>query len=421
MLYGSSKIMLRNLSKQERHYLEALAQMSRRLYNLCIVRICDHYEETGKILNYQELKPLVIDSKEYKSMTGWYYQTLISAIHNFKIYVSTSNYTLNRSDHTLKVKHLENFVPPRAKDTLRAVDIGRPHITDGFLTVPCSKYTPTFKLKLPDCYKDKNIQLITIRPLHHDRYWELIVQYTVTEIPHCDLSKDRVLGIDLGITNFATCTAFFLDSNKIQSFIIDGKRLKSIVQGYCKSRAKLQSANPCNNDTRRLCSLSNKTHNRLNDYVAKTASYIISYCINNHISRICFGWSINFQMTEGINLGRNNQSFALFPFAKLKTALKYQCAKHGIDFVIVDECYTSQASFIDFDRIPDKVVRKQIDFSGKRVHRGLYMSADGITLNADVNGSANIIVKYYQSRGETAKLDCLGRRGLAYPKRIKIF
>lgn len=101
MLYGSSKMMLRNLTNTEKQHLETLATMSRRLYNLCTVKICDHYENTGKVLGYHELKQLVVDSKEYTSMTGWFYQTLISAIHDFKIYISTSNYTLSRSDRTL--------------------------------------------------------------------------------------------------------------------------------------------------------------------------------------------------------------------------------------------------------------------------------------------------------------------------------
>ena len=34
-------------------------------------------------------------------------------------------------------------------------------------------------------------------------------------------------------------------------------------------------------------------------------------------------------------------------------------------------------------------------FSGKRVKRGLYQSADGTCLNADVNGSGNILRKQY--------------------------
>ena len=37
-------------------------------------------------------------------------------------------------------------------------------------------------------------------------------------------------------------------------------------------------------------------------------------------------------------------------------------------------------------------------FIGKRIHRGLYQSADGSVLNADINGSINILKKYFKER-----------------------
>src|SRR5689334_9778865 len=59
------------------------------------------------------------------------------------------------------------------------------------------------------------------------------------------------------------------------------------------------------------------------------------------------------------------------------------------------ESYTSKASFLDNDPIPtyDPKQENKQRFSGKRVKRGLYRAKDGRTLNADVNGSANILRK----------------------------
>ena len=37
-------------------------------------------------------------------------------------------------------------------------------------------------------------------------------------------------------------------------------------------------------------------------------------------------------------------------------------------------------------------------FSGKRCHRGLYRSKDGQVVNADINGSVNILRKYLIKR-----------------------
>ena len=60
------------------------------------------------------------------------------------------------------------------------------------------------------------------------------------------------------------------------------------------------------------------------------------------------------------------------------------------------DTYTADLyTFWDKDFIPeyDKNNAKQYSFSGKRVHRGLYKTSNGKTLNADVNGSLNIMKK----------------------------
>jgi transposase len=42
--------------------------------------------------------------------------------------------------------------------------------------------------------------------------------------------------------------------------------------------------------------------------------------------------------------------------------------------------------------------------SGKRIKRGLYQTKEGLKLNADVNGAANILVKYFKSNGMSREL-----------------
>ena len=93
----------------------------------------------------------------------------------------------------------------------------------------------------------------------------------------------------------------------------------------------------------------------------------------------------------------------------LKDKLEYLCELNSIILVMQEESYTSKASFWDKDVIP---VYKSYDteehhFSGKRIHRGQYRTANGQVLNADVNGALNIMrkisvvdVNVVYSRGE---------------------
>ena len=62
--------------------------------------------------------------------------------------------------------------------------------------------------------------------------------------------------------------------------------------------------------------------------------------------------------------------------------------------------FKSEASCVDMDDIPLTYDGKiSYQGSGKRVKRGLYKSAQDYLLNADVDGSANILVKYFKING----------------------
>ena len=100
---------------------------------------------------------------------------------------------------------------------------------------------------------------------------------------------------------------------------------------------------------------------------------------------------------NGIDIGkRNNHNFVQIPHAALIDILTYKGAMKGIQVVIQEESYTSKASFLDNDFIPTYKA-KPLDWepSGRRVKRGLYVTNNGITLNADINGSYNILVKAF--------------------------
>lgn len=92
---------------------------------------------------------------------------------------------------------------------------------------------------------------------------------------------------------------------------------------------------------------------------------------------------------QDTSLGKiGNQNFVQIPFMKLISMLEYKCRLEGINFYIVTEEYTSKCSFLDLE-----VIGKHNVYLGKRVHRGLFKSGGGRLINADVNGSLNILRK----------------------------
>ena len=92
---------------------------------------------------------------------------------------------------------------------------------------------------------------------------------------------------------------------------------------------------------------------------------------------------------------QNNQNFVNIPYGQLRNKLEYLCKLNDIVFVKQEESYTSKSSFWDRDDLPvyNADNPKDYPFSGRRLHRGLYKTASGKTINADVNGALNIMRK----------------------------
>ena len=115
---------------------------------------------------------------------------------------------------------------------------------------------------------------------------------------------------------------------------------------------------------------------------------IVNLCLRENIGKIIIGknngWKTN------INLGKkNNQAFCSVPVESLLSKIQYKAAQEGIEVIFTEESYTSKASFYDRDEMPVYGDNPPV-FSGKRKHRGLYITKNGFALNADVNGSMNI-------------------------------
>ena len=105
------------------------------------------------------------------------------------------------------------------------------------------------------------------------------------------------------------------------------------------------------------------------------------------------------------------------PFGQLKCRIQFLAERYGISVVLQEESYTSKASFFDNDKIPMYRPENPIKgvFSGKRIHRGLYKTAKGITVNADINAALNILRK--SNLTDLTVLQAIGK--VVMPSRIR--
>ena len=211
----------------------------------------------------------------------------------------------------------------------------------------------------------------------------------VYEVEENRLKKNqRVAAIDLGLNNLATVVTNDGDN----PILISGRKIKSINQYYNKMTSKKNSLLPYNVFTSKsLDRLWLKRNNKISYEIHKVTKFLANYFDERDVSKVIIGNNNGWK--NGINLGkRNNQNFVNIPYTKFINQLTYKCQLLGITVIVREESYTSKASFLDYDEIPNYKEGAKYKFSGKRIKRGLYRSTTR-KINADVNGAYNIMVK----------------------------
>ena len=146
-----------------------------------------------------------------------------------------------------------------------------------------------------------------------------------------------------------------------------------------------------------------------------TALIVLKFCLENNVSKLVIGKNKYWKQDVKLNK-ENKQNFIHIPFNKLIFKIKEKLSCYGIEVLEQEESYTSKASALDFDKFPVYNGKSaNTKFSGRRTERGLYKTKNGILINADLNGSLNIMRKAFPDiEFETTDL-----RYLQNPRTIK--
>ena len=401
------------LPKEEFNQLKYLCHIAKNLYNEALYLHRHYYIDNGMFLSYTDSYHILKNSPNYKILNSDISQQLLMDVEDiFKGYdkLLTVKYKGNK---WVKKVTLPRYLP---KDGYYRLCVGLIRLQPDYFMIPYSlsfiKKYPRIFIKTPPILKNKIIKEIRIVPKYNATKFEIHYIYEA-DYNNLQLNKSNALAIDFGVNNLCTCV-----TNTGKSFIIDGKRLKSINQGYYKELSRLQQISNKQKNTSmtdRMNQISFNRRNESSDYIYKAVNYIIEYCKDNDIGTIVAGYSDTFQYKT--NLGTaNNQSFVSMPFAQISKFLSIYTYLNGMSYFKQDEAYTSKASFFDKDPLPNYGDTNIPEFSGKRVKRGLYRTKNGYEFNADVNGALNILRK-----SNVVSLEALyGRGEVDTPIRIRI-
>lgn len=351
--------------------LDELCFKSKNLYNYALYQIRQYYKNTNKYLTYYELNALLSKENQIDYRSLPYAQCSQQILRQIdKQYVSFYNALKSPKMKGKKIRL------PKYKNK----ENGRNIVT---YTNQCFKLkNNVLSLKINNnnkIYIDTNLNVQIVRIIHKGNHIIIELIYNKEYELKCD--NKQYAAIDLGLNNLVTLT-----SNVCQSVIYDGKKLKNINHFYNKRKALLQSKLNVNKKTsNRIKRISYRRNNKIKDYMHKVSHLIVAYMETNNLNTLFVGKNSGWK--EGINIGKtNNQNFVAIPYNLLINMLDYKCKLSGIKMIILNEAYTSKCSFIDNEKICQHKT-----YYGKRIKRGLFESKYGHKLNADINGSFNIM------------------------------
>lgn len=196
--------------------------------------------------------------------------------------------------------------------------------------------------------------------------------------------KTNSAAMDIGVDNLATVTS---DIPGLCPLIVNGRPVKSINQFYNKKVAEFKSlyAKQKKKTGKKLQKLCLKRKMKIEDYFHKASKRLLEYFVKNNIGTVFIGHNNGWK--QEVNIGKvNNQNFVQIPFDRFIKMIQYKSEEVGIQVVVLEEAYTSKCSALDWETI-----EKHETYMGKRVKRGLFKTKNGQLMNADVNGSLNIL------------------------------
>ncbi len=398
-MLATQKVRIKKLSKAEYEALRLLHRCAKNLYNVALYALRQYYFATGKLLSFTKLYHQCKSNENYKLIQAGVSQQILRSAHEaMKSFLALSRKAASQQYPAGNVA-IPKYLP---KDGYYQLSCSTNAIAvhDGWFRVPLSNRFKrehpdiAITIRIPERISGRTIREVRLSPRHHARFFEAEFVYETGESAVKPGFKE-IMAIDLGVNNFAACI-----STAGTAFLVDGRRLKAANQWYNKERARLQSVKDrqgIKGETNKLASIAYNRENFMRDFMSKAGHLIIQHCLEHRIGQVVVG--VNPGWKQEVELGHvNNQSFVQIPFWKFRRFLSHLCKKYGIEYGEITERYTSKASFLDRDDLPEYSPEHSPAYSGKRVKRGLYRSACGRAVNADINAAANILRKAFPDK-----------------------
>lgn len=358
-------------------FVDEMCFKSKNLYNYANYIIRQEFINNGNWIKYNQLFQLVKESEPYKDIGNNTGQgTLRILDKNWKAFFKAiKDWKKNPS------KYLGRPKIPKYKDKdgrfLLSLDSNKVKLKDGYVYFawkPFKPYNNMFKTNAQE-------RILQCRFIPRCGKYVMEIVYEI-EVPDISETSDRVAAIDIGVDNFIT----MVNNIGENPIAVKGGVIKSINQFYNKQKANIQSELKKVNGkdwSKKLQKLTDKRYEMIKYQMHCISKYVVDWCVLYGIDTLIVGHNDEWKQKK-----QGMQNFTYIPYELFIQMLAYKCENNGIRFIENEEAYTSGTSFLDNEDPVKENYNKE-----RRVHRGLFIADCGKKINADVNGSYQILKK----------------------------
>ena len=358
-------------------FVDEMCFKSKNLYNYANYIIRQEFINNGNWIKYNQLFQLVKESEPYKDIGNNTGQgTLRILDKNWKAFFKAiKDWKKNPS------KYLGRPKIPKYKDKdgrfLLSLDSNKVKLKDGYVYFawkPFKPYNNMFKTNAQE-------RILQCRFIPRCGKYVMEIVYEI-EVPDISETSDRVAAIDIGVDNFIT----MVNNIGENPIAVKGGVIKSINQFYNKQKANIQSELKKVNGkdwSKKLQKLTDKRYEMIKYQMHCISKYVVDWCVLYGIDTLIVGHNNEWKQKK-----QGMQNFTYIPYELFIQMLAYKCENNGIRFIENEEAYTSGTSFLDNEDPVKENYNKE-----RRVHRGLFIADCGKKINADVNGSYQILKK----------------------------
>ncbi len=362
--------------------IDEATRASKNLYNAALYQMMQAYIfQNHTVITYEDLDKLMQPTSEYRTLPAKISQWVLKQVcAAWKSYFAAEAEWKANPGKFLGHPKLPKYLDKQGRNLLvyTAQAISRDLKNAGWVVPSGVPIRVATKLAYGDIAQVRLVPKAT----------HFVVEVIYDQAPDPQLVDPALIAsIDMGVNTLAAITA---NKPGFIPLLVNGRPLKSLNQSYNKRREHRQKRLPTDQFTSHaLDELADARHRAIISYLHTASRTIIDLLVKEGIGTLVIGKNVGWK--QEVNMGkRNNQSFVLIPHARFIDMLHYKAALVGIQVVTIEESHTSKCSFLDREPIGH-----HNHYVGKQVKRGMFVSATGRAINADINGSYNILRKAF--------------------------